>query len=351
MNKSKVDRRLELPFDQYSRQEIARALVDNYIRPVAKKEGVTKLKIIDLGGHKGHTKDFFPNDEVFILDVFEEEYTGYIKGDATATTFHDGEFDVVVSFDTFEHIPQDKRRKFLVEASRISKYAFVLAAPFDNKNDDISTAEKMLNNLYKETKLSDHPWLKEHIDYGIPKKKMIERYLDDIGITYTNVPTNNLKLWMFTQGLMFNTSLIPGDIREVVDVSRFYNRNLLNLESIEGETYRQIYIGATNKNITAQLKGNEKLFSTTESTARSELEYINLVNKAYAEAIKRLYNDRQYLLEREAHLQKSYDNVETLRARQESELNDLKRKHPIYRAKILKNKAEQLRKQLFRKVN
>ena len=134
-----------LPFDQYSRQYIVSSLIDKSIRPLSGKK---RLNIIDLGGHKGKTVDFQPNDKVTILDVFDENYKNYIKGDATKTSFNDELFDVACSFDVFEHIPRKKRQAFLSEALRISKYGVFLTIPID-KDHKVSSAENMLNNFYK----------------------------------------------------------------------------------------------------------------------------------------------------------------------------------------------------------
>src|SRR5688572_16201522 len=98
VKKSHKQELLSLPFDQYSRQFV----VANVINTALRKKSA-KLRLLDMGGHKGKTHEFLPGDAVTIIDVFDEVYPGYVKGDATAMTFKDDEFDIATSFDVFEH--------------------------------------------------------------------------------------------------------------------------------------------------------------------------------------------------------------------------------------------------------
>lgn len=299
------DNLANLPFDQYTRQEIVRKIVENCIRPVVETK---RLKIVDFGGHKGHTADFFPRDEITILDVFEENYQGYIKGDASHTPFKDKQFDIVVSFDTLEHIPKEKRLAFVKEAARVAKHAFIIAAPFENKDKTVGGAERLANELYKKVKGLDHPWLSEHIEYGLPDSKTIERYISDTQNGYIKFPTNNLSIWLLTQGIMFNSSVFKADIKEVVDVSRIYNSNIDQMEALTGDTYRIIYLGSSDKRILSlanKVVGKKEIPHTQETQNL----YIDSVNNAYRIMMDRLLNDREYLLEREKHLQNMYDNI------------------------------------------
>lgn len=294
----------DLPFDQYSRQEIVRQIIEKSIRHLIPNNS---LSILDLGGHKGFTKDFFPNDRVTILDVFDEEYTGYVKGDATRTSFKDNEFDVVVSFDTFEHIPKKRRYNFVSEAARISKHAFIIAAPFDNDYHEVSDAEIIANDLYKKIHNKDHPWLSEHIEYGIPTRKITEDYISKTGCQYINYPTNNLLLWLLSQGLQFNSTILHSDVKEVVDVSRFYNKHLAEMENTYGETYRQIYVGSSNSKLISKLK--KQTPDSNFKNNKSLLEYTKHINAAYSTMLKRMKKDVDYLKTREEHLQNEYNKL------------------------------------------
>lgn len=296
-----------LPFDQFSRQKIVQTLINEAIRPLL---GGKDLACIDLGGHKGHTKDFLPNDRLTILDVFDESYPGYIKGDATKTSFSDGQFDIALSFDTLEHIPRKNRQAFVKEASRISRQCLIIAAPFDNEWGIDTVAEKAANEIYKAANGEDHIWLKEHLELGTPKKSEMEKYLQAAGLDWASIPTNNLWLWFETQSLMFNATYFEADVKEVVDVSRYYNDNIYDLESLTGTTYRSIYIASSNKNLLSAVASKAKeIKNGLHETDGTVIRYLAEIGKAYGAMLGRLTQDVRYLKDRERHLQTEYDKL------------------------------------------
>ncbi len=299
----------ELPFDQYSRQAIVKNVVDTAIRTQSKENS---LKVIDLGGHKGHTGDFLSNDTVTILDVFDEVYDGYIKGDATKMTYPDDFYDVAVSFDTFEHIQKDLRKEFVAEATRVSKYAAIIAAPFEDDRGNVGYAEIKANDIYKKVKGEDHPWLEEHIEYGLPNQKLIEQYIDELGLQFVKVPSNSLVLWFMTQTLMFAGASFNHDIKEVVDVSRFYNTHLEDVETADGPHYRYIYVISSNsKVISAVKKLVPKDATNTCKDVKVIIDYLSKISEAYIGMVRGLQEDVAYLQAREAHLQGAHDEVAT----------------------------------------
>lgn len=300
---------LNLPFDQYSRQKIVADIINSAIRSLASHTG--PLNIIDLGGHKGHTKDFLPQDKLTILDLYDETYEGYVKGDATKTDFADKSFDVAVSYDTFEHIPPQLRKAFILEGIRISDVAFIVAAPFDAGSGSVSHVEQLANEVYKDTKGQDHPWLKEHLENGAPKTANAEAWLKEADMYWCKLPTNNLALWLLTQDLMFNATGFSGDVKEVVDVSRFYNQHLSSLEALAGTPYRYVFIMSRHKEV---IEVVEKYLHSVKVDAESKsessmLDYIGRVGRAYAAMLVSLHKDVEYLKVRETHLQNEYDRV------------------------------------------
>ncbi len=237
MNETKSILENTLPFDQYSRQRIVSSLIDKSLRPLSNKK---MLNIIDLGGHKGKTTEFQPNDNVTILDVFDESYKNYIKGDATKTSFKDGVFDIACSFDVFEHIPRKKRQAFVNEALRISKYGVFLAMPVDVDNK-VSSAEIMLNNFHKTLFSTDHRWLKEHIDYRIPNKEEVKRIALTSGADCVSISSNQIGDWQLLQMLIFSAANNPYITEDVNAINAWYNKNIDSLDSGVDVGYRQIF--------------------------------------------------------------------------------------------------------------
>ncbi|NOY57643.1 MAG: class I SAM-dependent methyltransferase, partial [Calditrichaeota bacterium] len=57
----------------------------------------------------------------FSLQNYQKDNLIFLVADATAMNFRDGQFDVVVSIETFEHIPPTKALQFLEEFRRVLK--------------------------------------------------------------------------------------------------------------------------------------------------------------------------------------------------------------------------------------
>lgn len=236
----------ELPFDQFSRQEIVSYLIDESFNSRNKE---SKLKIIDLGGHLGKTADFRPKDKVLVLDVFDESYPNYVKGDATNTDYEDDSFDIACSFDVLEHIPRDKRQAFIDEALRISKLGVFIAVPVDI-DSKVSSAEVLLNDFYVNICQKDHKWLKEHIDYKIPDEKEINSLISKSGASFASISSNQIGDWQLMQMLLFASSVIPDIANEVSSINSWYNINTISLDANIDIGYRKIiFISKSANNV------------------------------------------------------------------------------------------------------
>lgn len=230
---------INLPFDQYSRQLIVKQLVEKLF--VEKKLNEQK-EVLDIGGHKGKTKEFFPNDKVSILDVFEETYEGYIKGDATQIHFPSQFFDIAVSFDVLEHIPPKKREKFILESIRVSKYGVFLAFPSNDKDNVVSESEKKINQIHNLITGVDHRWLKEHIDLGIPNIQGFEKILNRNKIYFCSIDSNRIDHWILLQTAVVLAQKNPSVIKYIEKLNKVYNQNITKIDTkFQGKYYRKIY--------------------------------------------------------------------------------------------------------------
>ncbi|MHB1361479.1 MAG: class I SAM-dependent methyltransferase, partial [Thermoleophilia bacterium] len=118
---------LELPSDLYSRNII----ISEGIKKFKKDRGLERIRVLDLGGRNGKLSLFLDaEDELALLDRREGDEENLIAGDATNMQFGDDSFDVVTSGDVFEHIPPDRRDRFIREALRVSSGLVIVAAPF-----------------------------------------------------------------------------------------------------------------------------------------------------------------------------------------------------------------------------
>lgn len=280
---------LDLPFDQYSRQFVVAHLIDATLR----KNKRDKFAIIDLGGHKGKTKEFLPQDTVTVLDVFDESYPGYVKGDATAMTFADNTFDIATSFDVLEHIPRESRQSFINEALRVSKLGIFIAVPIDADKAAVSGAEQLLNDVFKELYKEDHPWLKEHIDYRIPTDAEIMELAKQSGALATSLQSNQITDWQLLQLLNFLAARNPHNTEPAKKLNRWYNEHIAELELGVNPGYRRVYFMTKDRSVyNVMSKEIEKLEKPTkghrylqvhESTLAQTLKALAAVGASFAE--------------------------------------------------------------------
>jgi len=225
----------DLPFDLYTRN----AIISKLVAAIRDRKS---LDVLDVGGKNGRLRDFFPEDNVFVLDVLPPSpgEDNYVHGSVLTPPFQDGSFDVVVSSDVFEHIPPTDRDTAILEMLRLSKNFVVLGAPF--YSEDVKNAEERANGFFAASAGRPHPWLEEHIRNGLPSKSDFEIFLQDNGYEFASVSSNNLHHWLILQYFIFSAYLygIPED--EVNAVYRYYNENFVQLGDFQEPTYRTLYL-------------------------------------------------------------------------------------------------------------
>jgi hypothetical protein len=244
------DRLFDLPFDQYSRQRIVADTI-NQLRK-NKKE----LTILDVGGYKGKTKDFMPNDKVTILDVYDVNDKGYIRGDGTKLEISDGAYDFTVSFDVLEHIAPKDRQKFIAECVRVSKKGFFMCCPFDSGSGINTKAEVDLNNIYTKISGKNHKWLGEHIANSLPMPSTIEDFIENGRLYQTKAFSNSLENWIAIQMIYFLSDSLKVVSMEAGKLNKQYNASMYDFES--GQTidtsYRVIYFISSNSDLVSQVE-------------------------------------------------------------------------------------------------
>lgn len=172
-----------------------------------------KLAILDLGGYNGAARELL-NDNVTILDVFEDDkLEDYIKVDSVNIPKPDNSFDIVISTDVIEHINRDDRAKFINEAVRVAKYGVVILAPFDHGDGEVTREELYADSMYQGETGDGYIWLKEHREYGLPKRSWIEKFLKNKGVSYARASHTSLRLWgdLIVNGFFFADNIYQVD--------------------------------------------------------------------------------------------------------------------------------------------
>lgn len=229
-----IDLTKDIPFDQFSRQHIVSSVINNLRSP-----GVI-FTILDVGGYKGNTNKFLPNDKLTVLDVFDVQETGYIKGNALAMEFENGSFDFVASFDVLEHISAAERNTFLAECMRVARRGVLIAAPQYTEENALS--EVSLNHLYKTMHGKNHEWLEEHINYGLPEFDKLEIRAKKAGGHTFSLCSNDTEMWYLMQGAIFVNSKYPQSAGELIELNRYYNVHFtFDGGDITKQSYRRIF--------------------------------------------------------------------------------------------------------------
>jgi len=227
--------KLELPFDLYTRN----FLITKLVKAIKDKD---KLKILDVGGRGGQLKDFLKEDEYYILDILnsEEKEENYIVGDIRDAPLRNSSFDIVISSDLYEHIPPRDRLRVISEMLRLSKNFVVLGAPFYSK--EVEEAERRVYDFFLKVTGKPHPWLKEHIENGLPSKDELEAFLTKKGYEFCCRETNNISNWFLLQSFIFYAYAYGIPSEKVNKVYRYYNENFVELGDFLKPTYRKIYL-------------------------------------------------------------------------------------------------------------
>lgn len=205
---------------------------------IIKSEG-TALKILDVGGGNESILPFI-NENKFNYDITSADvkFRGKKKvktivASADSLPFKDKSFDFVISIDTLEHIPKNKRKKAVAEMMRVAKEKVIIACPCGKKSEKY---ERKLINFAKlfGKKL---PWLEEHQKNGLPKEKEIVEAI--CKKNFKIIKNNNLVFWF----LMNFFDFLTNPLQKLIGAKRmmaFYGpiSKIFNF----GNSYRKIFI-------------------------------------------------------------------------------------------------------------
>ena len=182
-------------FDQFQRYKTVELIIDK----VKKENNLEKIRILELGANEEcNLEKVLPNDIIMYSDLKlsseMRKHKNFIEVDGTnMPQFSDGEFDVVIALDVLEHVPDDKRKSFLHEATRVARYISIVCFPYDSEYNII--AEKNANDYYKALFGENHIWLQEHIQNGLPKINDLITNLKDNRIEYESIYHGDIFIW------------------------------------------------------------------------------------------------------------------------------------------------------------
>jgi len=234
MNKKQTEKLTDLSFSIYTRY---RSVVDHLER--LRRSG-ERLNILEVGGRGNFLKLFLPNDDITVLDVDDSDEDNYIKGDGRHLPFADQSFDIIVSTDVLEHIPPSDRSQYLTEQLRVGRRAVILSGPL--YRPDVAELEKQSNNYYQAITGDEHPWLKEHVAYGLPQAEKVEALFKKHHYPYLKTTNQRVELWqkMVLIDLLVSTAYTSEVAKAFTALSNWYNKKIFPYDREDGG-YRTIY--------------------------------------------------------------------------------------------------------------
>lgn len=242
-----------LSFSVYTRYQS----VADHVNAIRKDGEV--FTILEVGGRGNFLKRFLPNDTITILDVDDSNEENYVKGDGRKLPFKKQSFDVVVSTDVLEHIPPADRDKYLEEQVRVARIAIILSGPLYTA--EVAAIEKEANQYYKKLTGSEHPWLTEHVGYGLPETEKVEAVFQRHKLSFQKTWNQRIALWseMVLIDLLVATAYTPAVAKQFNALSRLYNTKIFPYDC-DDHGYRTIYTVLAEDRTIAPLQ--RKPFST-----------------------------------------------------------------------------------------
>jgi len=178
----------ELPFDQYQRYMDIQKVLGFF--PQAKNS-----ELLDVGGYPGLITRFVNGPKITITDIQPDAgIENYIEADACKLPMKDNSFETLVSLDTLEHIPAEKRGQFLDEIARVAQNNVVITAPFASVAT--TTAEDLFQQYFVRHFGREFETLKEHQVNGLPSLEETTKHLEKQGFKVVTFPSGSLYNWL-----------------------------------------------------------------------------------------------------------------------------------------------------------
>jgi ubiquinone/menaquinone biosynthesis C-methylase UbiE len=226
-----------LPFDQYQRYWTITEAVKRAVK-------TSPRRILDIGGYPGLTQPFLPGDDIWVSDISPCDRPHYVRVVDVNLPFEDRFFDAVISTDTLEHIQREDRWKAVKEMVRVSKETVILGFPFEE--GPAPFVDRLLDEYHRVELGVDFPFLREHIELGLPSRQETIRWLEEMGLLVMNIPNAYAPTFlpMMRQEFFFLNQ--PKRHRMFREWNKYYNRQFVQHDNRE-PAYRCILVAGREK--------------------------------------------------------------------------------------------------------
>ncbi len=144
------------------------------------------LRIAEIGSGAAGITEFLAHPVTGVDSAFERTddkanpWLERVEGTATALPFADRSYDVVLSLEMMEHLPDEVRAAALREMLRVTRPGGRLIVTFP-AGATAARLDGWLNAAYRRRHGRDHPWAVEHLQNGLPDADEIGRLAASVG--------------------------------------------------------------------------------------------------------------------------------------------------------------------------
>ena len=132
--------------------------------------------VLDVGGLPRQLNGYLPHSTVVAANVTEP---ADVLVPPDHLPFADRAFTATTSLDALEHVPLAGRQGFVAEMLRVTERRSVLCCPLGSPEHDAIEAE--IDDWYRELTGAGHPWLREHLEHGLPTLASIRALYEAAG--------------------------------------------------------------------------------------------------------------------------------------------------------------------------
>lgn len=163
--------------------------------------------------------------------------------------FPDDSFDALVALEVLEHMPAHRRRPFLADCLRVARHGAVFSCP--DGSPEVVAAEALAAASFLERQGREHPYLREHHEFGLPREQEIRDILREFDFPHAVIDNSPLDVWL--PMLLLSENLL--ERQAAVRLQRAVNKSLFQGRRPPGAVpYRKIYVVAKSFDATGALE-------------------------------------------------------------------------------------------------